>query len=360
MISIALENVSKSYQADTPVVKNVDLDIEPGEFVVIVGPSGCGKSTMMRMIAGLERISSGTLRIGGKVANDIPPQHRDIAMVFQNYALYPHLTVAENIGFSLEMRGVSKTERLRRVEVVAHLLQLSDYLHKKPKDLSGGQRQRVAMGRAIARDAKTYLMDEPLSNLDAELRSSMRAEIKHLHRQLKATMIYVTHDQVEALTLADRIAVMNKGVLLQFDTPEKIYDDPASLFVAGFIGSPPMNFIEANCKEGIVQTTKEGTRIPITCPPELEGEDVVVGLRPENGVLSAGDKRMAIEFRGEVMLIETTGSNRNIHAKTATGPLLIVAPRSAAIGLGDNVSIGYNTEDAFLFEKKTGKRIHLS
>ncbi|WP_457300741.1 ABC transporter ATP-binding protein [Phyllobacterium sp. P5_D12] len=359
MISIALENVSKSYQADTPVVKNVDLDIEPGEFVVIVGPSGCGKSTMMRMIAGLERISSGTLRIGGRVANDIPPQHRDIAMVFQNYALYPHLTVAENIGFSLEMRGVSKTERLRRVEVVAHLLQLSDYLHKKPKDLSGGQRQRVAMGRAIARDAKTYLMDEPLSNLDAELRSSMRAEIKHLHRQLKATMIYVTHDQVEALTLADRIAVMNKGVLEQFDTPEKIYDDPASLFVAGFIGSPPMNFIDAVCKEGLVKTI-EGIRIPITCPPELEGSQVVIGLRPENGVLSTGDKRMAIEFAGEVMLIETTGSNRNIHAKTATGPLLVVAPRSAAIGLGDNVSIGYRTEDVFLFEKNTGKRIRPS
>ena len=359
MISIALENVSKSYQADNPVVRNVDLDIKPGEFVVIVGPSGCGKSTMMRMIAGLERISSGTLRIGGKVANDIPPQHRDIAMVFQNYALYPHLTVAENIGFSLEMRGVSKAERLRRVEVVAHLLQLSDYLHKKPKDLSGGQRQRVAMGRAIARDAKTYLMDEPLSNLDAELRSSMRAEIKHLHGQLKATMIYVTHDQVEALTLADRIAVMNQGVLQQFDTPERIYDDPASLFVAGFIGSPPMNFIDANCKEGLVQTN-EGIRIPVACAAEFEGSDVVIGLRPENGVLLAGDKRMAIEFRGEVILIETTGSNRNIHAKTATGTLLVVVPRSAAIGLGEDVSIGYRTEDVFLFEKNTGKRIHLS
>jgi sn-glycerol 3-phosphate transport system ATP-binding protein/multiple sugar transport system ATP-binding protein len=358
MISITLENVSKSYQADAPVVKNVDLNIEPGEFVVIVGPSGCGKSTIMRMIAGLERISSGTLRIGGKVANDIPPQHRDIAMVFQNYALYPHLTVAENIGFSLEMRGVSKTERLRRVEVVAHLLQLSDYLHKKPKDLSGGQRQRVAMGRAIARDAKTYLMDEPLSNLDAELRSSMRAEIKHLHRQLKATMIYVTHDQVEALTLADRIAVMNQGVLEQFDTPERIYDDPASLFVAGFIGSPPMNFIDANCKEGLVQTN-DGIRIPVTCAAELEGSDVVIGLRPENGVLSTGDKGMAIEFRGEVILIETTGSNRNIHARTATGALLVVAPRSADIGLGDKVSIGYRTEDVFLFEKNTEKRIRL-
>lgn len=188
----------------------------------------------------------------------------------------------------------------------------------------------------------------------------MRAEIKHLHRQLKATMIYVTHDQVEALTLADRIAVMNQGVLEQFDTPERIYDDPASLFVAGFIGSPPMNFIDANCKEGLVQTAKEGTRIPITCPPELEGSDVVIGLRPENGVLLADDKKMAIEFRGEVTLIETTGSNRNIHAKTATGTLLVVVPRSAAIGLGDNVSIGYRTEDAFLFEKKTGKRIHWS
>jgi ABC-type sugar transport system ATPase subunit len=243
MSGVTLRDIRKSYPGGPEVLHGVSMDIKSGEFVVIVGPSGCGKSTLLRLIAGLERCEEGDIEIGGRRANDLAPQDRDIAMIFQNYALYPHMTVRENIAFGLELRGMPKAERNARAESVAKTLQLEPYLNRKPGALSGGQRQRVAMGRAMARNSSIFLMDEPLSNLDNALRVAMRTEIKELHRQLGATIVYVTHDQTEALSLADRIAVMKDGDLLQFDTPEAIYDQPQNRFIAGFLGVPAMNFL---------------------------------------------------------------------------------------------------------------------
>src|SRR5229473_3232199 len=250
MAAIELERLTKVYADGTRAVHELDLEVADGEFVVFVGPSGCGKTSALRMIAGLEEISGGTVRVGGEVVNDLPPKARDMAMIFQNYALYPHMNVAENMGFGLKMRGVDKGEIRRRVEEAARILGLSEVLGKRPRHLSGGQRQRVAMGRAIVREPVAFLMDEPLSNLDAKLRVQMRAEIARIQRDLAVTTIYVTHDQSEAMTLGDRVCVMRDGLLQQVDSPQKLYDEPVNLFVAEFIGSPAMNLVEAELSAG--------------------------------------------------------------------------------------------------------------
>ena len=292
MAEIVLDEVSKEYADGTIAVSDLNLDIQDGEFVVLVGPSGCGKTTALRMIAGLEGISGGTISIGDRVVNAVPPKERDIAMVFQNYALYPHMTVYDNMAFGLKLRKLPKEEIDRRVREAADILGLEELLQRKPKALSGGQRQRVAMGRAIVREPKAFLMDEPLSNLDAKLRVQMRAEIARIQHELNVTTIYVTHDQVEAMTMGDRVAVIRKGKLQQVDTPQRLYDHPVNLFVAGFIGSPAMNMVEATLStaNGSAHVEFGGQRLGV--PSEVmaahaglrafEGESVVVGLRPED------------------------------------------------------------------------------
>src|SRR4051812_15742093 len=291
MAGITFDSVTKTYGDGFLAVADLNLDVQDGEFVVFVGPSGCGKTTALRMIAGLEEISDGAIKIGERVVNNLPPRDRDVAMVFQNYALYPHMTVAENIGFALRMRKVPKAEARARIEETANILGLADHLRRKPRHLSGGQRQRVAMGRAIVREPQVFLMDEPLSNLDAKLRVQMRAEISRIQRQLAVTTVYVTHDQVEAMTMGDRVAVMRRGLLQQFDAPQRLYERPANLFVASFIGSPAMNILEGTLErdgDGILCRIGAGA---VTVPPEVVGarpalasylgKPIAVGIRPE-------------------------------------------------------------------------------
>jgi sn-glycerol 3-phosphate transport system ATP-binding protein/multiple sugar transport system ATP-binding protein len=340
MTAIALTGIRKAYVGGPEVLHGVSLDIAEGEFVVIVGPSGCGKSTLLRLIAGLERADAGEILIGGRRANDMPPQDRDIAMIFQNYALYPHMTVRENIAFGLELRRVPKAARNARAEEVAKLLQLTPYLGRKPGALSGGQRQRVAMGRALARNARTFLMDEPLSNLDNALRVEMRTEIKALHRQLGATIVYVTHDQTEALSLADRIAVMKDGHLLQFDTPEVIYDRPADRFVASFLGAPAMNFL------------------PAEALPMAASRGVVVGLRPDAISLCAAAPATAA-IPGRITLSEMAGATVILHCETPHGRVTVTSPRSALPISGDKVWLGLDSTRALFFDAASGKRVEL-
>ena len=288
MAAIELEKLTKIYGDGTRAVIDLDLEIADGEFVVFVGPSGCGKTSALRMIAGLEEISGGTVKVGDTVVNDLPPKNRDMAMIFQNYALYPHMNVFENMGFGLKMRGIDKREIRRRVDQAAEVLGLSDVLEKRPRHLSGGQRQRVAMGRAIVREPEAFLMDEPLSNLDAKLRVQMRAEIARIQRDLGVTTIYVTHDQSEAMTLGDRVCVMRHGLLQQVDRPQVLYDRPANLFVASFIGSPAMNLVEAELADGVVRFGPHSLRIDdavLSARPGLrahEGRRVALGIRPED------------------------------------------------------------------------------
>ena len=291
MASLSLTNVCKVYPNGFEAVKDFSLEVEDQEFIIFVGPSGCGKSTTLRMIAGLEEISSGELKIDGRVVNDVEPKDRDIAMVFQNYALYPHMTVFDNMAFGLKLRKVPKDEIKKKVEEAAKILDLEKLLDRKPKALSGGQRQRVAMGRAIVRNPKVFLMDEPLSNLDAKLRVQMRSEIASLHNRLKATIIYVTHDQTEAMTLGTRIVVLKDGVIMQVDSPQKLYNEPNNLFVAGFIGSPQMNFIDAVCKVEGERVTLNFEKTSVVLPPAkakklidggYNGKTVVMGIRPED------------------------------------------------------------------------------
>ncbi len=312
MAEIVLDHVSKVFPDGFEAVKEMDLDIEDGEFMILVGPSGCGKSTALRMIAGLEDISSGELKIGGEQVNDKAPKERDIAMVFQNYALYPHMTVRENMGFALKLAKVDKAEIASKVEQAAETLDLTQHLDRRPANLSGGQRQRVAMGRAIVRDPKAFLMDEPLSNLDAKLRVQMRTEVARLQSQLETTTVYVTHDQTEAMTLGDRVAVMRAGALQQVGTPAELYDNPKNLFVAGFIGSPAMNFMPAELSGG-----KLTLPIGEVDAGELAGGrgdgKVVAGLRPENfeDAAVAGDLKQerGLVFEAEIDLVESLGSD---------------------------------------------------
>ncbi len=357
MTTIALKNIDKTYQEGNQVVFDVNMEIESGEFIVIVGPSGCGKSTLLRMIAGLEEITEGDLIINGNRMNDVLPQDRDLAFVFQNYALYPHLSVRDNIAFSLELRGVDKRTRHIRAEEVAKTLRLQDYLDKKPGQLSGGQRQRVAMGRAIARDAGIYLMDEPLSNLDAELRNSMRAQIKQLHRTLGNTTVYVTHDQIEALTLADKIAVMKNGVLQQFASPEEIYDNPANVFVASFIGAPPTNILPLMV-EGHQAALMERIAIDVTPNTALTTGCYRLGIRPDKMAILEASKEKDVCWHTTVDLVETTGSDRIIHCTTNGHKFLLCVSREYRIQEGQTIDVGFDIADALIFDGETEERIY--
>src|SRR5215217_1849585 len=330
--SIQLRQIKKAY-GDVAVIHGIDLSIEPGDFTVFVGPSGCGKSTLLRMIAGLEPITKGTLLIDGKAMNQADPIERGVAMVFQNYALYPHMTVEQNIGFSLRMAGLTKDEIAARVAVAAKTLQIEPLLKRKPGQLSGGQRQRVAIGRAIVRDPEVFLFDEPLSNLDAELRVSMRVEIAKLHNQLGSTMIYVTHDQTEAMTLADKIVVMRAGKIEQAGTPEELYDNPDNLFVAGFIGSPRMNFLRGTFNAG---------RLRLETGAEWAGKGpdgpVLVGVRPEHFVEAgqgAGDVSVKVD------VVENLGGTRFVYGTLGTGESVVVEARErTGIKAGEQISFG--------------------
>jgi len=333
MAGITFDNVTKTYGDGTRAVSDLNLDVEDGEFVVFVGPSGCGKTTALRMIAGLEEVSDGEIRIGERVVNNLQPRDRDVAMVFQNYALYPHMTVAENIGFALRMRKMSKQEARPRIEETARILGLVDHLDRKPRQLSGGQRQRVAMGRAIVREPQVFLMDEPLSNLDAKLRVQMRAEIARIQRQLSVTTVYVTHDQVEAMTMGDRVAVLRRGLLQQFEPPQRLYEQPANLFVASFIGSPAMNILEATLERNGDDVVCRVGSTTLTLPAEVlsarpalvsyVGKSVAVGIRPEalhhSGRLNGGSGRL----RGVVRAIEALGPEQLAHVEVEAQPVLV-------------------------------------
>ena len=325
MAGVRLEGIYKSY-GNVQVVHGIDLQVHEQEFVVLVGPSGCGKSTTLRMIAGLEEITDGSLSIDDRLVNRVAPKDRDVAMVFQNYALYPHLNVADNIAFGLRIRKVPKAEIAKSVSDVAAILGLTEYLERRPADLSGGQRQRVAMGRAIVRHPKVFLFDEPLSNLDAKLRTQMRAEIKRLHKRLNATSVYVTHDQVEAMTLADRIVVMNDGIIEQIGTPMELFNHPANQFVAGFIGSPPMNQLS-----GVVNTSDSGLHVQVKdvsfrLPADMNvetGQPVVVGIRPEHLTLRPNGDSSTIPI--SLDLVETLGSEALLHATCGDQPMIVKA-----------------------------------
>ena len=324
MAEIKLENVTKRFPDGYEAVRDMSLDIQDGEFMILVGPSGCGKSTALRMIAGLEDITDGELKIGGDVVNQLAPKDRDIAMVFQNYALYPHMTVRENMGFALRLRGVDKEEINKKVEESARILDLEPHLDRKPSQLSGGQRQRVAMGRAIVRDPAAFLMDEPLSNLDAKLRVQMRTEVARLQQQLGTTMIYVTHDQTEAMTLGDRVAVMRSGVLQQVGSPMELYNAPVNLFVAGFIGSPAMNFMPATVEGDTVKLPFGDVRLP----PEMhdrvssaKGRQLIAGVRPEHfedASLVGDAKDRGATFRAKIEVVESMGSELYAHFTVST------------------------------------------
>jgi len=366
MAEVVLENVTKIYDKKVVAVKNANLTVEDKEFVVLLGPSGCGKTTTLRMIAGLEEITEGIIKIDGKVVNDVEPKDRDIAMVFQNYALYPHMTVYQNMAFGLKLRKFPKDEIDRRVREAARILGIEDLLDRKPKQLSGGQRQRVAVGRAIVRNPKVFLFDEPLSNLDAKLRVQMRSELKKLHSRLQATIIYVTHDQVEAMTMADKIVVMNAGEIQQIGDPHEIYGKPANLFVAGFIGSPAMNFIRSKVvrgKEGLwVKASGFQVKIPKEYEEKLENyidRDIIFGIRPEN----IFDKMFAVGATEEntikalVDIVEPLGSETILHLKA--GDDIIVAsvdPRTKAKE-GMEMDIVFDMSVMHAFDPETEKAI---
>ncbi len=353
MAEVHIRDLRKSYGAQQ-VVHGVSVDIEDGQFVVLVGPSGCGKSTLLRMIAGLEGISSGTISIGDRVVNNLPPAERNIAMVFQNYALYPHKTVASNMGFALKMARMDKAEVDKRVKRAADILGLTPYLARYPRELSGGQRQRVAMGRAIVRDPAVFLFDEPLSNLDAKLRVQMRAEIRELHQRLGTTTVYVTHDQIEAMTMADRIVVMRDGHIAQIGAPLDLYDNPANTFVAGFIGSPSMNLID-----GIVRQTPDGTMIdaagisyPIPHKPGLtDGHKVIFGIRPEH--LDLSDSGIA----AKVVVVEPTGSETHVVLRAGTSSIVAVFRERHAFVAGDDVHLTPRKGMVHLFDANGGDRL---
>ena len=383
MATVDLEQVNKVYENGFHAVKDLSLDVREGEFMVMVGPSGCGKTTALRMVAGLEDITSGVLKIGGKVANDETPKERDIAMVFQNYALYPHMTVADNIGFALKLRKLPKTEIQAKVEDAAEILGLTDWLGRKPAQLSGGQRQRVAMGRAIVREPSVFLMDEPLSNLDAKLRVQMRAEVQRIQRRIGVATMYVTHDQIEAMTMGDRVAVLRTGTLQQVDHPQYLYDHPNNVFVAAFIGSPSMNLYEATMGDD-ARSVKVGSQV-LPVPDDVHaarpglarygGKRVVLGVRPEH-LPAAHDGVTGPTLVGTVDLIEALGSELVIHF-TIDAP--VVRPEGAAsdeedatakagegvarvdpttkVKVGERITFAVNTEGMQFFDMETDNAI---
>ena len=357
MASVEIQSISKSF-GSSEVIHGVDVEIEDGEFVVLVGPSGCGKSTLLRMIAGLEGITEGRISIGGRVVNHLPPSQRDIAMVFQNYALYPHKTVASNMALALRMQRVEKAEIKRRVEQASEILGLTPYLDRYPRALSGGQRQRVAMGRAIVRDPQVFLFDEPLSNLDAKLRVQMRAEIRKLHQRLQTTTVYVTHDQIEAMTMADRIVVMQSGYIEQTGTPLEVYDKPRNTFVAGFIGSPSMNMLDAVIRSGNGKLRAElgnGSglvSLPLGDRTELpDGQEVTIGIRPEH--LVPGQDGMV----GEVAVVEPTGSETHIVARALGRDVTAVLRERLDVRPGEEIRLRAESSDIHLFDRKGGERL---
>jgi multiple sugar transport system ATP-binding protein len=353
MSEIELKNVCKSY-GPVQVLADISLTITEGEFVVLVGPSGCGKSTLLRMIAGLEDISSGEILIGGQVSNLVPAKQRDLAMVFQSYALYPHMKVAENMSFALRLARVPKPEIRQRVQAAADILGLGDLLDRLPRELSGGQRQRVAMGRAIVRDPQAFLFDEPLSNLDAKLRVKMRAEIKKLHKRLGKTMIYVTHDQTEAITMADTIVVLNDGDIAQSGKPLDVYRDPVNTFVAGFIGSPEINLFAATAagKNAKLVHLSDGTEIAIPAPLELaKGTPVTVGIRPQHIALGKSG------IPAPVILVEPTGEDQNIVVLVAGQDTAIVVRDKRVLRSGDRVNLAPAPQQVLIFDADTGHRI---
>ncbi|HWT92154.1 MAG TPA: sn-glycerol-3-phosphate ABC transporter ATP-binding protein UgpC [Solirubrobacteraceae bacterium] len=366
MAEITLDGLTKRYDDGTVAVDALNLEIAEGELMILVGPSGCGKSTALRMVAGLEEISDGELRIDGEVVNERPPKARDIAMVFQNYALYPHKTVRDNMGFALKMARVDKAEIRKRVDAAAKVLDLEPYLERKPGQLSGGQRQRVAMGRAIVRDPKAFLMDEPLSNLDAKLRGEMRVEIARLQRDLGTTMLYVTHDQTEAMTLGDRVAVMRHGVLQQVASPAELYDRPGNLFVAGFIGSPPMNLIDGTLRDGGVDTAighlplSQADRRAVTANGPSDGE-VVVGVRPEafsDPSLTEQHREDDIPLDVAVDVVESVGSDVYLHARAGGQKLTARLTPQSTPAVGQPIRLTVRPEALRLFAKGSGEAIH--
>ena len=355
MASVTVQQVRKKYGA-LEVIRGIDVAIPDGEFVVLVGPSGCGKSTLLRMIAGLEAITDGTISIGDEVVNAVPPKDRDIAMVFQNYALYPHMTVRDNMGFSLKLRKADKSEIEQRVNTAAGILGLGHLLDRYPKQLSGGQRQRVAMGRAIVRNPQVFLFDEPLSNLDAKLRVQMRTEIKALHQQLKTTSIYVTHDQIEAMTMADRIVVMHDGIVEQIGSPLELYDTPANLFVAGFIGSPAINLIAGKLRRDngrIWVATEAGIDLPLAGEvPGQDGQAVVYGIRPEH--MSPGQ---AGGLPVTVGVVEPTGANTFVYATLAGSQVCGVFAERTGYAPGATVHFVPQLDRVHLFDAASGRRL---
>jgi multiple sugar transport system ATP-binding protein len=354
MADVTLEKVEKKF-GEVHAVCGVDLAIKDQEFVVLVGPSGCGKTTTLRMIAGLEDVSAGDIRIGGRSVTHLPPRDRDIAMVFQSYALYPHMTVEKNLSFSLRLRGVPKAEIARRVQDVAKILGLGEQLQRKPRQLSGGQRQRVAVGAALCRQAGVLLFDEPLSNLDAKLRVHMRTELKRLHHSFKSTMIYVTHDQVEAMTMGDRIVLMNRGVVCQVGTPLDLYERPATRFVAGFIGSPPMNFFEGRLDiagDTPVVELAHDLRLPL---PRRDlgaagGRRVVFGIRPEHIEVADGGRPGAVRVAAVVDEVEPLGHEAIVTARCAAGVFQVQTERYAGVQRLDRLEVWFRMERAFVFD----------
>ncbi|WP_406854910.1 MULTISPECIES: ABC transporter ATP-binding protein [unclassified Alsobacter] len=353
MASVEIRDVRKAF-GTTQVIHGVNIDINDGEFVILVGPSGCGKSTLLRMIAGLENISGGEVRIGDRVVNDVPPKERDIAMVFQNYALYPHMTVADNMAFSMKLRNAPKPEIEARVSKAANILGLEKLLDRYPRQLSGGQRQRVAMGRAIVRDPQVFLFDEPLSNLDAKLRVQMRTEIKELHQRLKTTTVYVTHDQIEAMTMADKIVVMHDGIVEQMGAPLDLYDRPANLFVAGFIGSPAMNFIRGKIRAGVTPSfeAEKGGVFPLHAAPEgSDGRPAVYGIRPEHFQLAANG------LPAEVVVVEPTGSETQVVARIGGQEVVCIFRERITAGPGETIQIAPDPRLVHLFDAEAGNRL---
>lgn len=352
MAGLTLKNIRKKYDKNV-IIDGIDLEIKDKEFLVLVGASGCGKSTILRMIAGLEDITGGEIFIGDRKVNKVPPKDRDIAFVFQSYALYPHMTVRENIAFGLKMRKFSEEDIDKKVNEAAEILNLGELLDRKPKQLSGGQRQRVALGRAIVREPKVFLMDEPLSNLDAKLRVQMRSEIKKLHEKLQTTFIYVTHDQTEALTMGDRIVVLEKGVIQQIDTPDNIYQNPKNTFVAGFVGSPSMNFMDGT----MLNDTLVIADIPIHLTDEQKTSigtrrNIIVGVRPENMTSPDGEIKLAVK----VDMYEMLGSEKIVYFFLGETKCSVILPPTFAVD--ETLILRINKNNLFFFDKETGERIY--
>jgi len=361
MGSVNIENVSKVYGEDVKALNDASLKVRDKEFLVLVGPSGCGKSTLLRMIAGLEEITEGTISIGERVVNNIPPKDRNIAMVFQNYALYPHMTVYDNMAFGLKLRKYSKKEIKSRVNEAAELLDLVEFLNRKPKALSGGQRQRVAVGRAIVRKPDVFLFDEPLSNLDAKLRVQMRIELTKLHQRLGVTIIYVTHDQIEAMTMGDRIVIMNKGVIQQVDTPLNVYSHPVNLFVAGFIGSPAMNFFDGIIKnEKNLKFVSEGfeLNLPNSFKSKLNlyiDRKIKMGIRPEHLKITSTVNSSCVKAKVEV--VELMGNESYIYLQSGQVPFTVRTDEFSDLKIHSNVFVSFPNEKLYFFDLNTGKII---